>query len=127
MLLLGSTVMLLLTNSVWLMSTFSSSQCCSKISMQWLGKWTSFVSIDFSDTAKQLNKSEVSLQVTGRLSRVCEEMVQFVDIQDSLCGQYSVMDMFPFNLIMKVWNKASVEGLEVAFMEEWAQQVLPTI
>ena len=34
MLLLGSTVILLLINSVWLIFTFSSSQCCSKIFMR---------------------------------------------------------------------------------------------
>ena len=56
--------------------------------------------------------------MTGRLNLVNDEMVQFVDVQDLLCGQYSVMDMFPFNLIVKFWNKASEAGLEVAFMVE---------
>ena len=82
--LLVSIVMLLLMNSVWLMFTISSSQCCSKIFMQWWGKWIFFVSLDFRVTAEQLNFSEVSLQVTGRLSLVNDEMVQFVDVQDSL-------------------------------------------
>ena len=37
------------------------------------------------------------------------------------------MDMFPLILSVNVWNRASGAGLEVAFMEEWAQQVLPTM
>ena len=60
------------------------------------------VSIDFSDTAEQLKRADVSLHVTGRLSRVWEEMVQFEVIHDPLWGQCSVMDKLPFSLRVKV-------------------------
>ena len=85
--------------------------------MRWWGKWISFVSLDLSDTAEQLNFSEVSLQVTGSSSFVKEEMVQFVDIQDSSCGQDSVIVMFPKISSVNVWNSGSEAGLAEAFME----------
>ena len=119
--------MLLLMNSVWLMLTSSSSQCCSKIFMRWCGKWISFVSLDLSETAKQLNISEINLQVIGSFSFVNDEIVQLVDDQELFCGRNSVIDKLPCNLIVKVWNRASEVGLEVAFMDECAVQVRPTM
>ena len=91
--------------------------------MRWWGKWIFFVSLDFSETAEQLNFSEASLHVTGNFSLVKEEMVQFVDIHDLFRGQDSVINILSVN----VWNRASEAGLAEAFMEWWAQHVLPTM
>ena len=85
--------------------------------MRWWGKWISLVSLDLSDTAEQLNFSEVSLQVTGSSSLVREEMVQFVVIQVSSFGQDSVIVMFPGIRSVNVWNSGSGVGLAEAFME----------
>ena len=46
-----------------------------------------------------------------------EEMVQFVDIHDSSCGQDSEIVMFPKILSVNVWNRGSEAGLADAFME----------
>ena len=85
--------------------------------MRWWGKWISFVSLDLSDTAEQLNFSEVSLQVTGSISFVREEMVQFVVIQVSSFGHDSVIVIFPVIRSVNVWNRGSKAGLAEAFME----------
>ena len=94
--------------------------------MRWWGKWISFVSLDLSDTAEQLNFSEVSLQVTGSSSRVKEDMVQFFVIQDCFIGHDSVIVIFPEICSVNVWNRELEVGPAEALTDLCAQQVRPT-
>ena len=54
-----------------------------------------------------------------------DEIVHLFDDQVLFWGQDSVMDKLPFNLIVKVWNRASEVGLDVALTEESTLQTLP--
>ena len=85
--------------------------------MRRLEKVFLLVSFDFSDSAEQLNFSEVILQVIGSSSFVRGDIVQTLDIQEFLSGQDSVNDRFPVLAIVKLWRRGSVVELTEAFMD----------
>ena len=87
--------------------------------------WNVFspVSFDFIVTAEQFSLGDVILHVTGRLKRVCGASVFVLGLHEFAVGQDSIMVMLSGLLMLKLWNRGSVDGLVVAFMDLSAQQI----
>ena len=81
------------------------------------------VSFDFNVTAEQFSLGDVILHVTGSSKWECGASVLVLELHEFAVGQDSMIVMLSELLMLKLWNRGSLDWLVVASIDLSAQQI----